>query len=57
MTTSRAARGVLALLGVLTGIASVPLHGATVQITPIRHLIVIVRFKLKIPIRESQPQR
>src|SRR6266478_6375478 len=42
MTTSRAARGVLALLGVLTGIASAPLHGATIPTTPIRHLILIV---------------
>jgi phospholipase C len=42
MTTSRAARDVLALLGILAGVASAPLHGAIVPTTPIRHLIVIV---------------
>jgi phospholipase C len=42
MTTSRAARDVLALLVVLTGAASAPLHGTIVPTTPIRHLIVIV---------------
>jgi phospholipase C len=42
MTTSRTAREVLVLLGVLAGVASAPLHGAIVPTTPIRHLIVIV---------------